>query len=36
MRPVLIHRPDENPFWPGLADWCGLRVTSVPAVLELL
>ena len=36
MTPVLIHRSGEEPRWEGLRDWEGLRVTSVPGVLELL
>ena len=36
MRPVLIHRPDAPPPWDSLVDWSGLRVTSVPELLELL
>jgi len=36
MRSVLIHRPNEEPFWDDVADWEGLRVTSVAAVLDLL
>jgi hypothetical protein len=35
MEAILIHRPGEEPPWPGLADWDGPRVTSIPAVLEL-
>jgi putative hydrolase of the HAD superfamily len=35
MRPVLIHRPGEAPFWDGLEDWEGLRITSIPEVLDL-
>jgi putative hydrolase of the HAD superfamily len=36
MEAILIHRPGEDPPWPGLADWNGLRVTSIPEVLEAL
>jgi putative hydrolase of the HAD superfamily len=36
LRAVLIHRPGEAPIWPGLEDWSGVRVTSVPEVLELV
>jgi putative hydrolase of the HAD superfamily len=36
LRAVLIHRPDRPPIWPGLADWDGLRITSVPALLDVL
>jgi putative hydrolase of the HAD superfamily len=36
MEAILIHRPGEEPPWPGLADWDGPRVTSIPGVLEVL
>ncbi len=36
MRPVLIHPPGEEPPWDGLARWAGLRITSIPQVLELV
>jgi putative hydrolase of the HAD superfamily len=36
MTPVLIHRPGEDPPWPGLRQWSGLRITSIPEVLELV
>jgi putative hydrolase of the HAD superfamily len=36
MTPVLIHPPGAQPVWDGLASWDGLRVTSIPQVLELL
>ena len=36
MRPVLIHPPGEQPPWDGLVSWAGLRVTSIPQVLELV
>jgi putative hydrolase of the HAD superfamily len=36
MRPVLIHPPGEQPPWDGLASWDGLRITSIPQVLELV
>jgi len=36
MEPVLIHRPGGAPAWKSLANWTGLRVTSVPEVLDLL
>jgi putative hydrolase of the HAD superfamily len=35
MDAILIHRPGELPLW-GLDDWDGPRVTSIPAVLDLL
>jgi putative hydrolase of the HAD superfamily len=36
MTPVLICPPDEEPRWDGLRDWTGLRITSIPQVLDLL
>jgi putative hydrolase of the HAD superfamily len=36
MTPVLIHRAGEEPEWDGLREWPGLRVTSIPEVLELV
>jgi HAD superfamily hydrolase (TIGR01509 family) len=36
MTPVLIHQTGEAPPWDGLRDWQGLRVTSIPEVLELV
>ena len=36
LRAVLIHRAGRPPIWPGLEGWDGLRVTSVPQVLDLL
>ena len=36
MRPVLIHPPGEQPPWDGLASWDGLRINSIPQVLELV
>lgn len=35
MEAILIHRPGEAPMW-GLDDWDGPRITSIPAVLEVL
>ena len=35
MDAILIHRPGEKPLW-GLDEWDGPRVTSIPAVLDLL
>jgi putative hydrolase of the HAD superfamily len=35
MEAVLIHRPGEGPLW-GLDGWDGLRIESIPAVLDLL
>ncbi len=36
MEAILIHREGQDPPWPELRDWDGPRVTSIPAVLELL
>ncbi len=36
MTPVLICPPDEDPRWDGLRSWTGLRITSIPQVLDLL
>jgi FMN phosphatase YigB (HAD superfamily) len=36
MEAILIHRPGEDPFWPEVKTWDGLRVTSIPEVLEVL
>jgi putative hydrolase of the HAD superfamily len=36
MTPVLIHRDGEDPYWEDLREWDGLRVTSIPQVLELV
>jgi putative hydrolase of the HAD superfamily len=36
MTPVLIHREGEGPHWESLRDWEGLRITSIPQVLELV
>ncbi len=36
MDAILIHREGEPPLWPGLEDWDGPRVTSIPGVLDLL
>jgi putative hydrolase of the HAD superfamily len=36
MTPVLIHPPGEDPPWDGLKDWSGLRITSIPQVLDLV
>ncbi|MFL5928238.1 MAG: HAD family hydrolase [Gaiellaceae bacterium] len=35
MEAILIHRQGERPLW-GLDDWDGPRVTSIPAVLDVL
>ena len=34
--PVLIHKPGEDPVWSEVRTWDGLRVTSIPEVLEVL
>lgn len=34
--PVLVRHNGEPPRWDGLHDWAGLRVTSIPEVLELV
>jgi putative hydrolase of the HAD superfamily len=36
LRAVLVHRPGRAPIWPGLDDWHGPRISSLPQVLELL
>ena len=36
MRAILIHRPGEEPAWPEVRDWPGLRITAVPEVLDLV
>jgi HAD superfamily hydrolase (TIGR01509 family) len=36
MQAILIHRPNEEPYWENLADFDGPRVTSIPEVLEVL
>ena len=36
MQAILIHRPGEDPIWPEVREWDGLRVTSIPEVLEVL
>lgn len=36
MTPVLFHPPGQAPAWDGLESWNGLRITSIPQVLELL
>jgi putative hydrolase of the HAD superfamily len=34
--PILIHQAGEDPVWPEVRTWDGLRVTSIPEVLEVL
>jgi putative hydrolase of the HAD superfamily len=36
MRPVLIHRPGQEPRWPEVRDWRGPRITTIPEVLDLV
>jgi putative hydrolase of the HAD superfamily len=36
MTPVLVQRPGREPVWDGLRGWNGLRITSIPQVLELV
>jgi putative hydrolase of the HAD superfamily len=36
MTPVLVHPPGEAPVWNGLESWSGLRITSIPQVLDLV
>ncbi len=36
MTPVLIHPPGGQAPWDGLEDWSGLRITSIPQVLDLI
>lgn len=36
MRAILIHRPGEDPPWPEARTFTGPRVTSIPAVLDLV
>jgi putative hydrolase of the HAD superfamily len=36
MTPVLVHPPGEAPVWDGLESWSGLRITSIPQVLDLV
>jgi putative hydrolase of the HAD superfamily len=36
LRAVLIHERGTDPVWPEVRTWDGLRVTSIPEVLEVL
>jgi putative hydrolase of the HAD superfamily len=36
LRPILIHKRGEDPVWREVRRWDGLRVTSIPEVLEVL
>ena len=35
MTPVLVAPADRHPLWPEVREWQGLRVSSIPEVLEL-
>jgi putative hydrolase of the HAD superfamily len=35
MTPVLFLPSDREPYWPSVRGWSGLRVSSIPEVLEL-
>ena len=36
MTPVLVHPDGTQPRWDGLGQWQGLRITSIPQVLDLV
>ena len=36
MKAILIHRPGEDPPWPEARTFAGPKVTSIPAVLDLV
>jgi len=36
MTPVLMHLDGKEPHWDEVRDWEGLRITSLPQVLELV
>jgi putative hydrolase of the HAD superfamily len=36
MTPVLIHLDGKEPYWDEVREWDGLRITSLPQVLELV
>ncbi len=36
MTPVLIHADGREPRWEEVRDWDGLRITSLPEILELV
>lgn len=36
MTPVLVHPDGDPPPWDGLAAWSGLRVSTIPQVLDLV
>jgi putative hydrolase of the HAD superfamily len=35
LTPVLIVAEGREPFWPEVREWRGLRITTIPEVLEL-
>ena len=35
MTPVLIVPRGRDPYWPELREWDGLRIHTIPEVLEL-
>ncbi len=35
MTPVLVHRAADKPAWPEVRDWDGLRVATIPDVIDL-
>lgn len=36
MTPVLVHPAGHEPVRDGLEDWTGLRITSIPEILDVL
>jgi len=36
MTPVLVHHNGDAPLWDGLEGWEGVRITSIPQVLDLV
>jgi putative hydrolase of the HAD superfamily len=36
LTPILIHKPGQDPVWSEVRSWDGVRVTSIPDVLEVL
>jgi putative hydrolase of the HAD superfamily len=36
MQAILIHKPGRDPIWPEVRTWDGLRVTSIPQVLDVI
>jgi putative hydrolase of the HAD superfamily len=36
LQAILIHKAGQDPAWPEVRTWDGLRVTSIPEVLEVL